>query len=54
VIVEGAIGHAAVCDMRCHGKILRLPAARDGPQPVFTVGQPGPIKKTQLCIVIPE
>ena len=53
VVVEGATGNTAIGNMRCHKRFLRirLPGLDSVLPP--TVGPIGPIKKTQLCDVIP-
>lgn len=53
VVVEGATGNTAIGNVSCHKRFLRirLPGLDSVLAP--TLGPFGPIKKTQLCDVIP-
>jgi hypothetical protein len=52
VVIEGTVGNGAVCDVRCHEKVLRVSAAPVGRLLVPTVGQSRAMKKTQFCDLI--
>lgn len=52
MVIEGTIADTAVCYVRTHGKLLRDPAARNGPLPMHTLDLTARIKKTQSCDLI--
>jgi len=53
VVIEGATGNTAIGNMSCHKRFLRIRLPGLDSVLLPTVGPFTPIKKTQLCDVIP-